>query len=365
MKNRLEKQSLPEQSRKFLFLYFELAGYTVACIEQLATLYNAEIHVVKYPVNPVAPFRFTFSEGIKTYERNDYSTEELIALCQKINPDTVYVCGWSDKGYTAAAKSFRKKIPVILTLDNPWLGNLKQYIARIAGPLFLKRIFTHCWVPGEPNAKYARKLGFKNDHLKQGLYSADTRLFHGYYHSFREEKEQKFPHRFIFAGRYTLLKGVTELWNAFNSLSETERGDWELWCMGKGELESQFPEQPHIKNCGFIQPADLAPVLRQTGVFILPAHYEHWGVVVHEFAAAGFPLICSTTTSAATTFLKEGENGFFTLPKKQDSIRDVLIRTIQLSDKQLLTMSRKSVELADTITPTTWANTLWRIKGGA
>jgi glycosyltransferase involved in cell wall biosynthesis len=361
MNNLSELRNPSKKSRKFLFLYFELAGYTVACIERLAADYNAEIHLVKYPVNPVAPFVFQFPPQVKTYERNEMNNEQLVSLCKTISPDAVYVCGWSDKGYIAAAKSFGKKIPVILTLDNPWLGNLKQRIAALAGPLYLKRIFTHCWVPGEPNAKYARKLGFGNGNLFTGLYSADTGLFHGYYNAFRQEKENKFPHRFIFAGRYTELKGVLELWQAFESLGDEERADWELWCIGKGELEQYLPAHPAIKNCGFIQPTGLAPILQKTGVFILPAHYEHWGVVVHEFAAAGFPLICSTKTSAATTFLKEGENGFFTIPKDKKSIRETLLRTIRMSDEELRAMSKRSIELSDTITPGTWAETLWKI----
>lgn len=354
--------SLPqEKQKKILFLYFELAGYTVACLQQLVDLHPAEIHLVRYPVNPVAPFRFTLPGNVKVYERNDYDNAGLVKLCSDINPDIVYVCGWSDKGYLEAARSINKKVPVVLTLDNPWLGTIKQYLASLAGPIYLSKIFTHCWVPGEPNAKYARKLGFKNGKLKQGLYSADTDLFHKYYQSTVQQKEKKFPHRFIFAGRYTKLKGIVELWQAFNSLTSDERRDWELWCIGKSEAGIEFPDSPYIKDCGFIQPDDLAPVLSQTGVFILPAHYEHWGVVVHEYAAAGFPLICSTATSAATAFLKEGENGFFTQPGNMQSIRDTLIRTIKLSDDELIRMSRKSVVLSDTITPVTWANTLWRL----
>jgi glycosyltransferase involved in cell wall biosynthesis len=116
-----------------------------------------------------------------------------------------------------------------------------------------------------------------------------------------------------------------------------------------------------VKNIGFVQPLQLAPWLEQTGVFILPAHYEHWGVAVHEFAAAGFPLLCSTTTSAATTFLEEGVNGFFTEPKSKASIREVLIKTIGLSDKQLADMGKKSTELAHRITPDTWSDTLWNL----
>ncbi|MBK7964607.1 MAG: glycosyltransferase [Bacteroidetes bacterium] len=347
--------------KKALFLYFELAGSVQACMEQLAASYEVEVHLMRYPVVAVAPFHFKLSENITLYERKDYNNSSLIDLVKKINPDFVFICGWADKGYLGVAKYLKKKIPVVLSLDNPWLGTFKQRIASLMGPLYLPSLFTHCWVPGEPNAKYARKLGFKDSRLLLGMYSADTALFAQYEGSYRLSKKQKFPHRFIFLGRYTELKGIRELWKAFLSLNEQERKDWELWCVGKGELEIEFPNHPAIKKIGFIQPHELAPYLAETGVFILPAHYEHWGVVVHEFAAAGFPLICSTTTSAASAFLHEGKNGFFTQPKNISSVREAIEKIINLNDEELRKMGEESKKLAQNITPKIWAATVWKI----
>jgi len=350
---------LKPHKKKILFLYFELAGYVVACMEKLAAKYDSEVHVVRYPVNAVAPFKFNFSERIHDYARENYSNEQLISLVNDINPDFVYVCGWADKGYLAVCKSLKKRVPVVMTLDNPWLGTIKQRIASLFGPLYLHQFFTHCWVPGAPNAEYARRLGFKNDRLIQsGMYSADVDLFHRYYDETRAAKENKFPHRFIYVGRYTELKGIRELWQAFSSINESERKGWELWCLGKGELLNEFPKNEYIKDVGFVQPDQLKTYLADTGVFILPTHYEHWGVVVHEYAASGFPMICSTTTSAATTFLKEGENGYFCQPKNVESIRTSMLKIINRSDEQLIAMGKKSVELSKMITPDTWADTI-------
>ena len=346
---------------KLLFLYFELAGYTVACLDILVKNHDVEVYLLRYPVNPVAPFQFKIPEGIKIYERKGMSNDALISLVDEIQPDLVYASGWSDKGYLAVCKHLKKRIPVVLTLDNPWLGTLKQRIAGIAGPLYLKKLFTHCWVPGEPNAMYARKLGFKNNQLLTGLYSADVTLFNKYFNQLLPEKQKHFPHRFLFVGRYTALKGIKELWEAFSSLSETESKDWELWCLGITDNQEKFPVHARIKDFGFVQPESLLPYLQQTGVFILPTHYEHWGVVVHELAAAGFPLVCSETTSAATTFLTDGENGYFTSAKNVESIKNVLLKIINHSDEELLEMGKNSHRKAQQITPETWASTLWKI----
>lgn len=348
------------QRKKILILYFELAGYLLACIDKLAELFDVEIHVVRYPLNPVAPFDFKFNEHVNYYERKNYSRDELIALAKQIDPDLIYSCGWIDKDYVRISKQY-KNIPVVITTDVPWRGTLKQYIASMIGPFLLPKIFTHCWVPGEPNAQYAKRLGFKENRILRGMYSADYDLFHQYYLQHREAKQKRFPKRFIYVGRYIELKGARELWKAFIQLQNEQPNEWELWCLGKGDLDTEFPSHEKIKNFGFVQPKDLNKYIEDTGVFILPTHYEHWGVVVHEFAAAGFPMICSTTTSAATTFLKEGYNGFYTKPKDVSSIVAAMKKIIAMSERELFEMGEQSVELSKQITPETWSNTLMQL----
>ena len=132
-----------------------------------------------------------------------------------------------------------------------------------------------------------------------------------------------------------------------------------LWCLGKGDFDSVFPKHDKIKNFGFVQPSALKEYIEQTGVFILPSQYEHWGVVVHEFAAAGFPLLCSDTTSAAHAFLEEGKNGHFHKPYKVDSILNALKKFVIANDVELNLMAEHSVTLSRTITPDTWASTAW------
>jgi glycosyltransferase involved in cell wall biosynthesis len=349
------------RKKKIVFLYFELAGYFLACANRLLEMYDVEIHIVNYPVKAVAPFIFDENPNIKFYASEKFNRKQLFDLLHEIDPDLLYVCGWSNKDYVAVARSFRKKIPVVLTMDNPWRATLKQQIAALFGGFYLKSVFTHCWVPGEPNAVYARKLGFKGDQLMLGMYSADYNLFHNYYLQVKDKKQESFPHRFLFAGRYTPLKGVSELWQAFVELQSEMPNDWELWCIGKGELDDQFPVHGKIKNFGFIQPGEMKHYLENTGVFLLPAHYEHWGVVVHEFAAAGFPMICTTTTSAATAFLQNNYNGFVIEPYSVSEIKNALKKMILLSDADLNKMANNSVKLAGSITPTSWSESLMKL----
>ena len=91
----------------------------------------------------------------------------------------------------------------------------------------------------------------------QGMYSADYDIFHSYYEQFKQQKENHFPKRFIFVGRYVELKGVREIWDAFIRLQKETPNEWELWCLGKGDLDNEFPVHEKIKNFGFQQPEEL------------------------------------------------------------------------------------------------------------
>ncbi len=349
-----------QKDKKVLFLFTELAGYIVACMKKLAEMPGVQVHVVKYPVNQVAPFKFLLEgDNIFFHERSSFNDYELGKWVEQLSPDIIFCSGWIDKGYVKICKKYRKQIKTVLTFDNPWRGTLKQYIASFAGPLYLQRTFSHCWVSGEPQRTFARKLGFKTTEIKEGFYSCDFELFHSFYSKYRKQKLTSFPHKFIYVGRYTKLKGTLELWEAFEKYcNKNPESDWELWCLGKGDFEEHFPDHPRIRNFGFVQPEQMESFIMDTGVFILSSHYEHWGVVVHEFAAAGFPLLCTTTTSAASAFLEHGVNGYYFEPCNVDSLVTTFEKITSMSDEELNNMGSKSADGASVITPMKWIATV-------
>ena len=165
---------------KVVFLYTEIAEYFIACCKALLKE-NVEIHIIKYSVNAEAPFEFQLPEKIHIYERNKYTTPELMNLVNTIAPDCILCSGWTDKGYLKVCKYFKNKSITVLTLDNHWNGNFKQWIARIISPFYLHQRFLKCWVPGSLQFEYALKLGFKKENILTGFYSCDFDLFYNQY----------------------------------------------------------------------------------------------------------------------------------------------------------------------------------------
>lgn len=350
--------------KKLLILYTELAGYTLACLDQFCRTYpSVEIHLVRWPVNQEAPFDFRFSSSVRIYNRRDYDRQSLFALANELQPDAILCSGWIDKDYVRICREWNSRIPVILVMDNKWLGTWKQRLAQLVSRFSILKGFRYAWVPGDSQKQYARRLGFPEQNIRTGFYSADLSFFEKQFEEAAPVKKEKFPHRFIYAGRYYDFKGVQELWDAFVSLKNENINDWELWCLGTGDIPPA--EHPAIRHFGFVQPADLPPVLRDTGVFILPSRIEPWGVVVHEFAAAGFPMLLSRNVGASDAFLAEGKNGFSFDTNDPASIRTAMKSVIALSDEQLFRMGELSRELARKISPEQWAKTLYELIGGA
>ena len=341
----------------FLFLYTEIAEYFLACCNELTN--HGDVHVVRWPVNKEAPFQFQVNQKIKLYSKADYNTTQLKQLVDNIKPDVIICSGWIDKDYLKITKTYFKKIPTVMTCDTHWNGSFKQRLATVISRFTLLNIFTHAWVPGQIQKQYVLNLGFKEQNIETSFYSCDLNHFESIYQSQKTEKQSHFPKRFLYVGRYYEFKGIKELWQAFIELQVEQANDWELWCLGIGDIEPI--SHPKIKHFGFVQPKDLANYTSQTGVFILPSRFEPWGVVVHEFAASGFPLLLSNKVGAKEQFLHEGKNGFEFEAENVQAIKQALKNIINANESDLIAMSNYSNNLSKSISPEKWVNNLLRM----
>lgn len=348
-----------QTSQKVLFLYSELAAYFLACVEHLHLEHGYEVHVVHWPINPEAPFEFRAYKGVQLYPKAQLDTEGLYSLYEKLNPDLVYSIGWMDPEYKAIARRIKAAgTPVIAGMDNHWTGNLRQRIACLISPFYLKPFFSHIWIPGKPQLPFAQKLGFPAQNILTGLYSADTLAFDQAYERFKQEKQENYPHSFLYVGRFVEVKGVMKLLTAFDELRKEINHNWTLKLVGTGNLIADMQGYEQVEIHDFVQAEQLPSLAQSSGCFILPSIHEPWGVALHEFAAAGLPLISSHTCGAASAFLKDSENGYTFSTHTVEAIKESLRKIINKSDHELNNMSQKSHEYAQQISPKTWSKTL-------
>lgn len=333
---------------KIVFLYSEIAGYFLSCVQALCQ--EADVLIVRWEVNKEAPFKFNFPKGAEIVIKNDFTMSELSVKVHGFSPDIIVCSGWMDKDYLRIIKSFKKKIPTVLTLDNHWNGNLKQKIAAFLSPFILKNKFTHAWVPGEPQKVFAQKLGFKGNILL-GFYCADVNLFDQIY----QKQQGGFKKQFLYVGRYVKHKGIFEIWQAFIELQEENPNDWEMLCIGTGEEWDNRIKHEKIKHIGFVQPNEMVEYLSEKSVYILASRFEPWGVTVQEFAITSCPLILSKNVGAHELFLENRKNGVLIDAVTTNELKKAMKLMMAKSESKLLEMSNKSHELGVSYTPRMWA----------
>jgi len=333
---------------RILILHTELSGYFIRCVEELVRVYSPELKLVHWPMALSAPFDMDCRQ-MEVIARAELADKSLVESIVQWDPKLVLVAGWNDGLYRQMARRLKGRgATVICGLDNPWKGNLRQRLACVVAPWLLGWAYTHMWVAGYRQWEFARRLGWPNHRIMPGLYSADVDLF-------GKCEVNTSERRLVYVGRMEPGKGIDLLYRAFSMLSEVERKGWVLYCVGNGSLAGDLPSTQHIEVTSFRQPKDLVRLLPTFGGFILPSRYEPWGVVVHEFAAAGKPLLVSSAVNAGEEFVVPGYNGFVFQADSLLSLKQALILFFSVSDADRQAMGERSRELSRRNSPRLWA----------
>jgi glycosyltransferase involved in cell wall biosynthesis len=350
------KQLLKKPS--VFFLYTELGGYTLACIKKLANT-GIDVHVVHFPVNKEAPFKLEATEGLHFYQNTEFSKEGLLQLVRSKAPALIICSGWVDKNYIYVCRQMRGYCKLTLAIDNQWRSTWKQRLGSLVARWSFIRYFDHIWVPGKRQVRYARKMGVNESKIHTGFYCCDVKLYEDYYQSAYISKKEKLPKRFLYVGRYFDYKGIGDLWEAFTILQQELPNEWELWCVGMGDLVP-LPH-PSIRHFGFVQPDEMLAVVKDSGVFVMPSRFDQWGVALQEFCIAGYPLICSDRVGASDTFLEEGINGFGFPGEDIPGLKEAMKRMVLSGEKELQQMGAKSHLKGISITPESWIQTVYEL----
>jgi glycosyltransferase involved in cell wall biosynthesis len=246
----------------------------------------------------------------------------------------------------------RAGVPVLMGMDNYWKGTPRQWVARCLGRWRLPRLADICWVPGLPQFAYALQLGFPPERIRTGLYCAHGEPFA----AAALQRPEPMPRVLLFAGRLVPYKNPVLLARQFVEARTATGSDWQLWMAGDGplmsELESLRRQHPDsIRLLGFTPPKELPALFAQDGAFCLPSHGEHWGVVVHEAACAGLPILSTNHCGASSAFLFPGFNGWKFDSRRAEELRGALEALMQLEAAQLRLFGLRSQALSQTFSP--------------
>lgn len=308
-----------------------------------------------YGTKPKTKFRAPDIKGLTLYNRFDFdSPQALFDHSKQFNPLLVVCCGWVDKGYNTACSFYRKiSITTIASSDTQWHGG-RQWLNRLLSPFRHKRYFDYIWAAGILQFDYARKLGYKQNRILLNCFSGDT-------HSFSkvsiEQKIKAYPKRFLFVGRFVNVKAIDILLSAWDTIED--KHGWQLELVGDGPLKEKFKnEHKDVIIKDFMDQESLAKEAQESGCFIIPSRFEPWALVIHEFAAAGLPIISSDRCGASRHFVLNGYNGYVVTADDIEALRLAIGKIINSTDAELVRFSVNSRQLAMQCTPEFVADTL-------
>lgn len=336
---------------KILYLYSEIMPYQIPVFKAYVQKYNAEVHVVHWDHIKSTPYKPPALDNVIYYNRSRYNRRQLGDLSAKINPDIIYISGWLDKDYLVVAKNFKDRgIPVVAGIDGQWRGDFRRLLGSLIFFFYFKKYFSHAWVAGPRQYEFAKRLGFKDQKIIFNLCSCDTELFNKAAEHL-EIKAKDYPKTFLYVGRFMPLKGIDILVDAFKSYQSKYHGNWKLVCIGNGDLRHLLKDNPGIEIMDFLSQDKIAEITKRSGVFILPSRFEHWGVVIHEFASAGLPLILSEHAGAGSVFLIDNYNGVTFKDNSAENLAKAMSDISNKTGSELVKMGKNSLLLSKRINP--------------
>jgi glycosyltransferase involved in cell wall biosynthesis len=262
-------------------------------------------------------------------------------------PDVVVVASWGLPTYVKAATALPKSVLRVVASDSPWRRSPKQLVGQITHRGHLGRAFDGAWVTGLPQRELMRRLGFSSNQIIEHMYCADTNLF-APTATPKERYDAVAP--FLFVGRLVEHKGLVPLGQAFQRFRAQTGSSRRLRIVGSGGLDVAGDG---VEAVPFVEPPEARDLMDSSYALIHPAFLEHWGLIVHEAASMGLPLVLSPAVGAATRFLAHGINGY-TVDPDVTRLAEAMTRLDRLDLAAYERMSAASRQLGQMLTVDTW-----------
>lgn len=347
------------QNKNILVLYAEVMPYNVVAFEAFINAHkNFNLHVVSWGESKkVTSYQEPKHLNITYYKEENFNLKELHCLYNDLKPELVLVSGRMEKKYLEIAKIAKKdKVVVVGNSDNQYLGSFKNIISILFSKFLYHQYFDYMQVPGKLQYEFCRKLGFKKEKIIFPQYTADVNLFEKVYQTTFETRKYN---TILFIGRLEKIKGIDLLIKVHKELYESNLISEKLIVVGSGSLETQLNfKYSGIEHHSFMNQADIVKLLHKIKYFCLPSLYEPWGVVIHEAAAAGLPIITTNICGAATSFVENDKNGYVIIPNSEHGLKEALLKMAHTSDEQISRMGKLSYDFSKKITPEMWGNSL-------
>lgn len=175
--------------------------------------------------------------------------------------------------------------------------------------------------------------------LSTSIYHAvDSRVFMPQAKSIRDDDIVIF----VFSGRLIPAKGIRQLIEASAVLYAEIGARFKVRIIGGGEagwiheLIAKHQLTEIIELSGFLTGAAMRQAFGRADVFVFPTLSDTYGVVIHEAACLGLPLLVSQYAGAAEALVMENETGFIFDPDDVQTLASLMKRMLDAKLRERL-----------------------------
>jgi glycosyltransferase involved in cell wall biosynthesis len=299
----------------------------------------------KYEFLP--PIRDTGIEG--TFSPISYG---ISARLQAGAFDALWVHGYATVNQMhgiLAAKSLG--IPVMIRGDS-WLNDRPRSGAKLAAKCVFFAVLRHLidavLVTGKPNREYWQYHLGEDFPMFSMPYAVDNEWFQRQAaEAAKKRGEMQARYRLdpdrpviLFASKLQTRKHCNDLIAAYAKLSPGAGQDPHpyLLIVGDGEERTALEQQARetgfdsIRFAGFGNQSEMPRFFDLSTVFVLPARYEPWGLIVNEVMNAGRAVIVSDEVGCATDLITDGVDGFIYPVRDVDALAEALRQVLAAPD---------------------------------
>lgn len=346
----------PTDRLRVVFCWSELPAYMPACWRALVrrgvevhVLHPRQLYVGKENLIHAEPLMAGLSHDMFSPDRPRLGAWLVDAVAAQ-QPDVVVHCGWIFKPYRHLAEALSlAQVPMVLGMDSPWRGTLPQRLAFVRLGRFMRRMRLVV-TAGDRSGEYARRIGAPARRIRHGYYGFDGAQLAG----LAERRPRDWPRQFLFVGRYVDQKDLPMLVRAYGAYRAQVTDPWGLTCCGRGPEGRHLQGVAGVTDLGYLQPPDLPGVFERHGAFVLASHFEPWGVVIAEAAAAGLPVICTSACGASVDLVRNYYNGIIIAPSDSRGLTEAML-WMHHHERELREMGHRGRALADAYTAESWA----------
>ena len=292
-----------------VFSWSGLPDYAARCVRAVIDRHPEEVSVIgTRPDVPIEGMERSLGQPVRWIDGTVRNLEWADLGLQP--PDLFFQGGYywpALRSLGAECRAQRGK--VVCLSDATWRGHWRQILVDpLRHRALLRRQFDGVLVPGRSGLRHARIMGYAPEKTLPGMLGADPLLFNG------GGPLHERPKTILFVGGLDSNKNVLGLTTAFQHFAQ-DHPDWVLRICGAGPQRADIPGHPGIHVEEFVQPAELAEIMREARCLVLPSLKERWGLVVHEAALSGCALALSSSVGAAAD-LARPQNAVLFAPGK-------------------------------------------------